>query len=410
MTNLIEFLKHWSALFLSFPCMLFGEVELGLDRFLQEKRNGPPQNIALVINHTSFNRNMEFALDLFLASPDYAVKAIFTPEHGLLGSAHASEKIQDSKKEGIPVYSLFGQTRRPTKKMLENVDLIVYDIQSIGSRSYTYETTLFYIMEEAAKLDIPVVVLDRPNPMGGTTVDGLMLDSSLRSFIGYINIPYCHGMTIGELAHFFNKEYGICASLRVIPMKGWRRTMDFSETGLPWIPTSPNIPESDTPFYYSATGIVGELNFVSIGAAYTLPFKVIAAPWMDGARFAQKCNEQKLPGVYFLPCSFRPFFGLFKGKNVEGVLVRIRNKKTYKPLQVQYLLLGMLKSLYPKKFLKALRKHRHSTFIKALGSQKAYDILENEEYPFWKLMTLMQEEIKDFQKKRTQYLLNEYMH
>jgi len=176
---------------------------------------------------------------------------------------------------------------------------LLFDVQDIGTRSYTFISTLFYCMEEAAKASIPFIVLDRPNPMGGIVVDGPLLDEEWRSFLGYIKVPYCHGMTIAELALFFNEEYKVGCKLTVIPMRGWKRTMVFTQTGLPWMPTSPQIPEADTPFFYPATGLIGHCSIVNIGIGYTLPFKLVGAPWVEAEKFADALNQQKLPGVYF---------------------------------------------------------------------------------------------------------------
>jgi len=227
------------------------------------------------------------------------IVSFFCPEHGLDGSYSAEKLVPNSQINKIPIHSLHGSNKRPTKEMLEDLDLIIIDLQSIGSRTYTYITTIFYMMEEAAKRNLPIMILDRPNPLGGNLVEGPMLDLKFRSFVGYINIPYIYGMTICELACFFNKEYSINAQLILIPMKGWKRSMTFEDTGLDWIPTSPHIPKATTPFFYPMTGLLGELQIVNIGVGYTLPFSLVGAPWIDKENFAKKLNKQKLPGGIF---------------------------------------------------------------------------------------------------------------
>ena len=172
-----------------------------------------------------------------------------------------------------------------------------------------------------------------------------MLDEKWRSFIGYVNVPYCHGMTIGELARFFNGEYHVGCKLKVIPMRGWKRSMTYADTGLAWIPPSPNVPEADTPFFYPSTGILSGLKLLNIGVGYTLPFKIVGAPWINAKQYAQKLNEQKLPGVCFVPFYFKPFYGLYKGEDCQGVLIRITQPLRYRPVAVQYVLLGLLKSM-----------------------------------------------------------------
>jgi uncharacterized protein YbbC (DUF1343 family) len=394
------------AIFFLFSVSLFATVSVGVDVFFDEDHLSQLKNkkIALLTNHTGVNRDMVSTIELFQKTKQLV--ALFSPEHGLKGSGYAAESIQHGKEGEIPVYSLHGTTRRPKPEMLKNIDVIVYDIQCTGVRAYTYPTTLFYIMEEAAKAGIEVIVLDRPNPINGLTVDGPMLEEKWRSFIGYINIPYCHGMTIGELAQFFNEEYNVGCKLKVIPMKGWKRSMTYRETGLSWIPPSPNIPEPDTPLYCLSTGILGELSILNIGIGFTLPFKVVGAPWIRAKEFVAKLNEQKLPGVRFHPFHFRPFWGLYKGEDCEGVLLQVTNAKIYKPLSVQYLLLGMLKSLYPKEFSKKLVETKNKDlFCKANGTALVHEILLKEKYPTWKLLEIHRAEREIFLEKRKNYLI-----
>jgi uncharacterized protein YbbC (DUF1343 family) len=381
-------------------------VSLGVDVFFNEgylaQMKG--KRIGLLTNHTGVDSKMRSTLQLFRESDQLA--ALFSPEHGLNGQHYAWDWVKHGNEKGIPVHSLHGETRRPKPEMLKGIDVIVYDIQCTGVRAYTYPTTLFYTMEEAAKLGIEVIVLDRPNPINGIIVDGPMLEDRWRSFIGYINVPYCHGMTIGELAQFFNIEYKIGCKLKVVQMKGWNRSMSYRDTGLSWIPPSPNVPESDTPLYCPATGILGELSILNIGIGFTLPFKIVGAPWIDAKHFADKLNAQKLPGVYFQPYHFRPFYGLHKGVDCQGVLIQINDPKIYKPLSVQFLILGMLKSVYPQEFTKQLiETKKKDLFCKANGTEAVYEILLNEKYPAWKLIELHKTEREAFLEKRKKYLL-----
>lgn len=400
-------------LIIFFPLVLNAEhVQLGIDRFFQEEYAASlkGKRVGLITNHTGVDRKLKRTIDLFHEHKEFKFAAIFTPEHGLNGEARKGEHVENGKTliHGVPVFSLHGQTRRPTKEMLKKVDVLVFDIQEIGCRSYTYASTLFYAMEEAAKARLPVIVLDRPNPMNGIVVDGPMLKDEWRSFLGYINVPYCHGMTIGELARFFNAEYKINCQLTVVPMRGWKRSMTFKETGLPWIPTSPYIPEPDTPFYYASTGILGAIGIVNIGIGYTLPFKVIGAPWIDREKFAAKLNGQKLPGVTFLPFSYRPFYGLCKEQECHGVKIVITDHNLYKPLLVQYMLIGMLKTLYPQKFkerLSHLTLAEKESFCKINGNADILNIMQNDPYIGWKLGAHDAEERKTFLEKRKKYLL-----
>ena len=327
-------------------------VKLGVDQFFAEKHYVALENkkIGLIINHTSLNSALIPTDHLFKShGSKLNVVALFSPEHGFNGSMRAFEKVPDDLSHPIPIYSLHGETRRPTEAMLKGIDVLIFDIQDVGSRNYTYASTLFYAMEEAAKRSIAVIVLDRPNPVNGLIIDGPLLDDKYRSFIGYINVPVCHGMTIGELALFFNNEYHVGCNLKVVKMQGWNRNMTFKDTKLPWVPTSPNIPEPTTPIYYLTTGILGELSIVNMGVGYTLPFKIIGAPFIDALKFAEHLNNQRLPGVKFLPYHFRPYFGKYKDVDCHGVMINVQDEYAYRPITTQLMIIGSLKSLYPKR-------------------------------------------------------------
>ncbi len=401
---------------IAYSSALNGQIKTGLDCLFcpENEKYLKDQKIGLITNHTAVDSNHQTSIQVFkekAGSYHFQLKALFAPEHGLNGCQYASEKVEHLKdKEGISIFSLHGATRRPTAEMLKEITLLVYDIQDIGSRSYTYIATLFYVMEEAAKLHIPVLVLDRPNPINGLTVDGPMLEEKWKSFVGYVNVAYCHGMTVGELAHYFNVENGIHCQLTVIPMQGWKRSMKFADTGLTWIPTSPNIPEADTAYFYPTTGLIGELQLVNIGIGYTMPFKLIGAPWIDATIFAKRLNEQKFPGVYFHPFYYRPFYGRFAHENCQGVLIIIKNAQEYLPVSTQYLILGMLKSLYPHQFQKALiaSKKCAEMFNKVNGTAEIYRIVNEEPYIIWKLLGVHQKERKVFIKKRKKYLISSY--
>ncbi|WP_237753463.1 exo-beta-N-acetylmuramidase NamZ domain-containing protein [Candidatus Protochlamydia amoebophila] len=406
-TNFISFF-----IFIVIPTVGFTQVTVGIDSLFDssyvELIKG--KRIGLVTNHTAINHEGETTINCLKKNAsffEFKLQALFAPEHGLQGIQYADEIVKDTCETEIPIYSLHGSTRRPTQESLKNLDVLIYDIQDIGSRSYTYISTLFYVMEEAAKLTIPVIVLDRPNPINGLTIDGPLLEEKWRSFVGYVNIPYCHGLTIGELASYFNGEYKINCLLKVIPMKGWKREMTFNETGLIWIPTSPHIPEAETSLYYPITGLLGELQLVNIGVGYTLPFKVVGAPWINAEKFAKKLNEQKFPGVRFHPFYYRPFFGRFAHQNCQGVLIILTNPKKYLPVSTQYLLIGMLKSLYPKEFQAALNQssHRQDMFNKVNGTAEVFRIIKEEQYILWKLRSLHEKERALFVNKRASYLL-----
>jgi uncharacterized protein YbbC (DUF1343 family) len=403
----------WAWLVFCVPCCVHSAaVELGVDVFFKEGMIDElkDKRVGLITNQTGVDGRLRPTIELFLEqAPEIKLAALFAPEHGLTGQAYAFEAVADAKGPGgIPIYSLHGKTRRPTSQMLQGIDVLVYDIQDIGCRAYTYTTTLFYIMEEAAKEGIPVIVLDRPNPINGLVVDGPMLQKKWRSYIGYVNVPYCHGMTVGELARFFNDRYQVGCQLQVVPMKGWKRSMSFAETGLRWVPTSPYVPEADTPQFYATTGLLGELSLVSIGIGYTLPFKVVGAPWIKANKFADVLNEQKLPGVYFMPFHYRPFYGAYQGKNCQGVMIIVTDPKTYRPVSSQYMILGVLKNLYPKQVLarlNALEASKKELFCKASGNDEMLSLLLKESYVAWKLILFQKEERAQFLQERKKYLI-----
>lgn len=386
-------------------------VQLGVDVFVQEERFHAlkGKKVALITNQTGVNSQLQTTLEVLQdVAHDFKVVALMSPEHGLAGVAYAGEKVSHGKSGKLTCFSLHGNHRRPTDEMLQGVDVIIYDIQEIGCRSYTFATTLYFVMEEAAKRGIEVWVFDRPNPMGGVTVDGPMLKPDRRSFVGYINVPYCHGMTIGELAKFFNAEYQVKCNLTVIAMKGWKREMTYHDTGLIWIPTSPQIPEADTPLFYPATGLLGELELVNMGVGYTLPFKIVGAPWIKAKEFADALNRQTLSGVKFLPFHFKPYFGPYKHEECQGVRIVITDAKKFKPVTADYLIMGVLKSLYPTqviKRLKALPESKRTMFCNANGNDLVLDTLLTEQYAAWKLVSIDQDERAAFLEKRRKYLL-----
>lgn len=406
------------AAFFSFflPLTAVIKVTVGADLLFTDEYVHLLKNkkVGLITNHTAVNSKMQSTVDLLkehAKTHSYTLKGLFAPEHGIKGSAYASEEIQNEKDpDGIPIYSLHGSTQRPTETMLKKIDILVYDIQDIGSRSYTYITTLFYAMEAAAKKGIPLIVLDRPNPINGIVVDGPMLEEKWRSTVGYIDVPYCHGMTIGELAKFFNAEYKIHCKLEVIPMRGWQRQMTFQETGLPWIPTSPYVPEATTPFFYPITGLIGELSIVNIGIGYTLPFKLIGAPWINATEFTKQLNGQKFPGVHFEPFYYRPFYGKFAHEDCQGALIVVNDPLKFKPVATQYLIIGILKGMYPTQFQNALiaSKSRKEMFCKVNGTEEVYTVMAESKNIVWKLRALHKKEREDFLLLRKKYLIPTY--
>ncbi len=302
--------------------------------------------VGLVTNHTGRDRTGRSTIDVLNRAPGVKLIALFSPEHGIRGAA--DEKVSDSKDEqtGLPIYSLYGETRRPKPEQLKDLDAIVFDIQDIGSRFYTYISTLGYLMEEAAKAERPVFVLDRPNPIGGIEVDGPIADPDKLSFTAYHRIPVRHGMTIGELAKLFNEERKIGCDLRVIEMSGWKRAMWLDETNLLWVNPSPNMRSLTEATLYPGIGLL-ETSNVSVGRGTDTPFELVGAPWIDGQQLASYLNSRRIAGVRFVPLRFTPLSSVFKGEECSGVNIIVTDRNKFRPVLNGLEMAVALRKLYP---------------------------------------------------------------
>ena len=302
--------------------------------------------IGLITNHTGRDREGRQTIDVLNKAPGVKLVALFSPEHGIRGVA--DEKVSDSKDEttGLPIYSLYGETRRPKPEQLKDLDALVYDIQDVGARFYTYISTLGYILEEAAKAKLPVYVLDRPNPIDGVDVEGPIADNDKLSFTSYHTIPTRHGLTIGELAQFFNRQRNIGADVRVIKMDGWRRTMWFDETNLTWTNPSPNMRSLTEATLYPGIGLLETTN-VSVGRGTDTPFEIVGAPWIQGDKLADYLNLRGIPGVRFVPLRFTPNASVFKDQQCGGVNIIITDRVAFRPLLTGIEMALALRQLYP---------------------------------------------------------------
>ncbi|MEG8947257.1 exo-beta-N-acetylmuramidase NamZ family protein [Rosettibacter firmus] len=354
------------------------KVLLGID--VLEKENYSiltGKNVGLIANHTSVNSKLISTYDLFKNAKNFKLVAVFSPEHGFKGISRSGELIDDyiDTTTGIKFYSLYGKTLKPTPEMLKGIDVLVYDIQDIGCRSYTYISTLGLAMEAAAENNIEFVVLDRPNPLGGLRIEGNIVEDNFISFVSKFKIPYVYGLTCGELALLLNEEKmlsnGLKCKLLVVKMEGWKRWMKFDDTGLIWIPTSANVPDSKTPFYLVATGILGELNEISIGISYTLPFQTLAAEWINADTLAKYMNALNLDGVIFRPISYKPLYGKWQNKILNGVQIHIYDFNKVKLIPIQFYFLETIAKLYPeKKIFNIVDTTRINMFDKVLGTDK----------------------------------------
>jgi uncharacterized protein YbbC (DUF1343 family) len=263
--------------------------------------------VGLITNHTGIDAQGVSSIDRLASAPELDLVALFSPEHGIRGTVRGGEGIDSDRDEatGLPIHSLYGSTRKPTPEMLEGIDVLLFDIQDIGARYYTYVSTMAYGMEAAGEAGIPFVVLDRPNPVDGVTVQGNILDPDFATFVGMFPIPMRHGMTPGELAHMYREEFGIRVELHVVPVRGWQRAQRFADTGLPWLPPSPNMPSEESALHYAGTCLFEGTN-ISVGRGTPLPFQQIGAPWLDGDALAARLNAYGLAGVRFEPVTFTP--------------------------------------------------------------------------------------------------------
>ena len=307
-------------------------VKLGID-VLEEHQFAElkGKRVGLITNATGIDSRGVSTVDVLLHAPGVQLVALFGPEHGVYGSDWAGQYVPSSTDAhtGLPVYSLYGPTKKPTPEMLQGIDVLVYDIQDIGCRSYTYISTMGLAMEAAGEAGIKFYVLDRPNPLNGNRVEGMMLDPKSRSFTQQWDIPYVYGLTPGELAYMIRATPGWIkkaqplahdtgSPVNIVRMEGWYRSMYWEDTGLMWVPTSPHIPTAETALNYVATGFLGEAGGINHGIGYTLPFAVFGHPTFDAFTLTSEMNKLQLPGVYFEPVTFKPFYGEFKDQLING--------------------------------------------------------------------------------------------
>ncbi|WP_050951073.1 DUF1343 domain-containing protein [Ignavibacterium album] len=333
------------------------------------------KRVGLVTNPTGVDSKLKSTIDILFEAPEVNLVALYGPEHGVRGNYSAGEYvdfyIDESTK--LPVYSLYGKTRKPTPEMLKDIDVLVFDIQDIGSRSYTYISTMGLVMEAAAENNKEVVILDRPNPLGGNRVEGNLVEDGFYSFVSQFSIPYIHGLAVGELAMLLNEEgmlnNKVKCKLSVVKMEGWNRSMYFEKTGLPWVLTSPHIPHPYSAFYYAASGIVGELRgVVSIGIGYTLPFQTFAAEWINSVELANKMNSYNLPGVIFRPITYKPYYAFGKDKMLNGVQIHILDYDIVELIPIQFYFLQAVNELYGRNLIK--EGSNNDMFDKVLGTNK----------------------------------------
>ncbi len=371
------------------------------------------KRVGLITNPTGVDNNLKSTVDILHEAPEVELVALFAPEHGVRGDVPAGKKVTDARDAatGVKVYSLYGATRRPTAEMLKDVDVLVYDIQDNGCRSYTFISTMGLAMEQCARLGKEFVVLDRPDPLGGEKVEGPLVDADCRSFVSQYPIPYLYGLTPGELAGLLAGE-GMIKSEKplkftVVPMDGWERWMTFEDTAMPWVLPSPHIPSAETAVYYPATGIVGELDYVSIGVGYTIPFRTFASPWINGQKLAAALNALELEGVRFRPLSYRPYYGFGKGSDLGGVEVFVTDPEKANLTLSQFYVMQELARLYPAhKASAGADPSRFGMFDKVTGSKRVRELFFKN-HKVDDILPLWNSAADGFKKTKKQYELYE---
>ncbi len=335
------------------PAGVSPHVSLGIDVLLDERIElVRGKRLGLITNPSGVDANLVATADRLFTDERVELVQLFGPEHGIRGEADAGEKVGDEvdARTGLPVESLYGSSRRPSAASLARIDALLFDIQDVGSRTYTYLATLGEAMTAAAGAGVPVIVLDRPNPLGGLVFEGPIREEKWKSFIGFGPVPVTHGMTAGELARLFNAEMEIGCELTVVPMAGWRRSMQWEDTGLAWVQTSPHIPHALHAHLYVSTGMVGGVTEnVNEGVGSTLPFETLAAEFLDPDAFARAMNAAELPGVRFHRIAYVPFYGRHEGMPLRGARLYLTDRRAFRPLRTALTALAVLEELHPGK-------------------------------------------------------------
>lgn len=327
-------------------------MKTGLDVLFESRRSLlAGQRIGIVANPSAIDSYYRFILELFLSEPSWKVTTLFGPEHGLRSEMQDQEWCEGYKdpQTGLPVYSLYGERLKPEAEMLRDIDTVVYDIQDVGSRYYTFVYTLAYMMEACGQAGVNVMVLDRPNPINGTDIEGPILQQGYESFVGRYPLPIRHAMTTAELASYFSKEAKISCNLQLMKMEGWNRESYFENTMLPWVLPSPNMPSVDTAVVYPGQCLLEGTN-VSEGRGTTRPFEIFGAPWIKADAFCKRLADYSLPAVVFRPLYFRPTFNKFAKQVCGGAQIHVLNRRNFRPVKTTLCILHALLSLYPDHF------------------------------------------------------------
>lgn len=395
------------------PAETNNQVLLGIDVLISEKLDLiKDKKIAILTNFSGRDSKGNLTVEALLSHSNLKISLILTPEHGFFGVKSAGEKVEDEVFMNIPVISLYGNNKKIPYRLAKDFDVILVDLQDIGVRAYTFISTLYYVMQSAVELKKPVIVLDRPNPLGGVIVDGCTLDLSLKSFVGVAPIAYVHGLTIGEIANMMNqegwinekKEKNYRCDLTIIEMKGWERWMQWEDTGLMWFPTSPHIPSVDAIRGAAMLGWIGELSLFSVGIGTNLPFQFFGFPNFDQNFFSTFINLE-FNGVMLFQSKFTPAYGKFAGQTCDGFLLKFDRNNNFTPFSNGIELLIKIRSYYPNFFEKdKVESNKALMFQKATGSTELFDLLFNKGSDE-QIRRASTKGLKEFLKLREKYLL-----
>lgn len=380
-------------------------MKLGIDIFLEKEYKAySGKQIGLVTNMSGVNEKLKPSIDLFYEHNDIRLAALFGPEHGIRGAAKEGDEVFSSRDPftGLPIHSLYGKTRKPTEEMLADIDIVVIDLQDIGTRYYTYIYTVANVMESCGKFGKKVVILDRPNPINGRQREGNLVQEEFRSFIGGYPLPNRHGLTIGEIALLYQNEFGIHCDIAVVTMEGWKRDMYFDDTGLIWVQPSPNSTGQNMCILYPGTCLLEGTN-ISAGRGTTRPFEVAGAPFIDGYQLAKHFNEKGLDGVIARPTSYIPTYQKFKDEFCSGIQLHVTDKNKFNSFKTGLYLLELIAALYPEEFTFLNKDDKRCHFNLSAGTDVLMGfILEQKADSF---LQQCEEELEAFEAKVKPYLL-----
>ena len=402
--------KHlWVITLLTISTFCSAQVKLGIE-MLRERNFDILQGkrVGLCTNPTGVDRNLVSTIDILHDAKNVNLVALYGPEHGVRGNVYAGDHVDNEVdvRTGLKMYSLYGKTAHPTQEMMDEIDVMVYDIQDIGCRSYTYISTMGNLMEACQKYGKELVVLDRPNPLGGKKIEGCLVEDGFYSFVSRFAIPYIYGQTPGELALYLNAKAEKPCKLTVVEMEGWTRDMTWEDTGLEWIVASPHVPHGRTAIYYPVTGIFGEFYYINIGVGYTMPFEVMGAPWVNADSLASALNALELPGVAFRGLHYKPYYSVFKGENIQGVQIHITDYEKVALSEIQFYVVQEMMRLWGDKhdWFAECDQKRFSMFNKVCGTDQIKDLF-GKRYRWEDAKAYWDKDVEKYREESSKYYL-----